>query len=46
MLYPTGVKTIQVPINEGLNSVELEVKFRAPNIPPRQNIGPDRMSGF
>jgi hypothetical protein len=45
VLYPTGVKTIQIPIEEGLNSVELEVKFRPPNIPPRVPGGPDRLLG-
>jgi hypothetical protein len=46
VLYPSGVNTIQVPIVEGLNSVELEVKFRPPNVPPRQNDAPDRLLGF
>ncbi|UCG33653.1 MAG: choice-of-anchor J domain-containing protein, partial [Phycisphaerales bacterium] len=46
VLYPAGVNTIQVPIDEGLNSVELEVKWREPNIPPRENAGPDRRVEF
>jgi hypothetical protein len=43
VLYPTGVTTVQIPIVEGLNSVELEVKFRPPNIPPREVQQPDRL---
>ncbi|UCG33990.1 MAG: FG-GAP repeat protein, partial [Phycisphaerales bacterium] len=43
VLQPAGVKTIELTIVDGLMSVELELKWSPPNIPPRENLGPDRL---
>jgi hypothetical protein len=43
VLQPAGVRTIEVTIIESTISVELEVKWSSPNIPPRENLGPDRL---
>ena len=40
---PIGVSTIQVTIDNNIVSIELEAKFSAPNIPPRDSLGGDRL---